>query len=60
MDHLVLARRSDLVLMNKRRIYQKMYYVVPADHKIKVKGSNWNIPEKTTKENWGNQDEKKN
>ena len=37
-DHLIPARRPDLILINKRmRIYKIVDFAVPADHKINLK-----------------------
>ena len=39
-DHLVLARRPDLMIINKRkRICKIVYFAVPADHRINLKES---------------------
>ena len=37
-DHLVSARRPDLIIINKKkRIYKIDNFAVPADHRIKLK-----------------------
>ena len=37
-DHLILARRSDLIIVNKKeRTYKIVDVAVPADHRIKLK-----------------------
>ena len=39
-DHLILARRTDLMIINKKkeRICKIVDFAVPADHRIKLKG----------------------
>ena len=38
MDHLVSARRPDLIIINKKkRTYKIVDFAVPADHRIKLK-----------------------
>ena len=38
MDHLILARRPDLIIINKKkRICKIVDFAVPADHRIKLK-----------------------
>ena len=37
-DHLISARRPDLIIINKKkRIFKIVDFVVPADHRIKLK-----------------------
>ena len=37
-DHLILSRRSDLIIINKRKgICKTVDFAVPADHRIKLK-----------------------
>ena len=37
-DHLILARRPDLIIINKKkRIFKVVDFAVPADHRIKSK-----------------------
>ena len=37
-DHLISARRPDLIIINKnKRIYKIVDFTVPADHRIKLK-----------------------
>ena len=37
-DHLILARRPDLIIINnKKRICKIVDFAVPADHRIKIK-----------------------
>ena len=39
-DHLILARRPDLIIINKKkkkRIYKIVVFAVPADHRINLK-----------------------
>ena len=39
-DHLILARRPDLIIINKiKRICKIVDFAVPADHRIKLKES---------------------
>ena len=39
-DHLILARRPDLIMINKKkRICKIVDFAVPADHRIKLKVS---------------------
>ena len=38
-DHLILARRPDLVIINKKRICKIVDFAVPADHRINLKES---------------------
>ena len=39
-DHLIPARRPDLIIINKRkRIFKIVDFAVPADHRINLKGS---------------------
>ena len=41
MDHLISARRPDLIIINnkkkKKRIFKIVYFAVTADHRIKLK-----------------------
>ena len=38
MNHLILARRPDLIIINKKmRTYKIVDFAVPADHRIKLK-----------------------
>ena len=41
MDHLIFARRPDLIIINKKkkkkRICKTVDFAVPADHRIKLK-----------------------
>ena len=40
MDHPILARRPDLVLINKKkRTCQLMDFAIPGDHRVKIKES---------------------
>ena len=39
MDHPILARNFDLVLINKEKIVHLVYFSVSVDHKVKVKES---------------------
>ncbi len=37
-DHLILARRPDLIIINKKKsIWKIVDFAVPADHRIKLK-----------------------
>ena len=37
-DHLISARRPDLIIINKKRKFAKfVHFAVPADHRIKLK-----------------------
>ena len=38
-DHLILARRPDLVIVNKKRTYRIVDFAVPVEHKEKQKES---------------------
>ena len=38
-DHLISARRPDLIIINKKENLQIVDFAVPADHRIKLKGS---------------------
>ena len=35
-DHLISARRPDLVIVNKKRTYQIVDLAIPADHRIRL------------------------
>ena len=37
--HLTLARRTDLLIVNKKKACQIVYFNVPTDHNVKLKGS---------------------
>ena len=36
-DHLISARRPDLIIINKKKISKVIDFAVPADHRIKLK-----------------------
>ena len=36
-DHLIAARRPDLITIKKKKIYKIVDFTVPADHRIKLK-----------------------
>ena len=38
-DHLISARRPDLLTVNKKRTYRIEDFAVPVDHRIKLKES---------------------
>ena len=38
-DHLIPARRPDLMIINKKKIYKIVDFAVPADHRIDLKES---------------------
>ena len=38
-DHLISARRPDLIIINKKRTYKIVDFALPADHTIKLKES---------------------
>ena len=37
-DHLISARRPDLIIINKKRTSKILDFAVPTDHRIKLKG----------------------
>ena len=39
MDHLISARRPDLIIINKKLTCRTVDFAVPADHKVKFKKS---------------------
>ena len=55
-DHLILARRPDLIIINKKkkRICKFVDFAVPADHRIKLKEYERKINTSTLQENWKN------
>ena len=38
-DYEILARKRDTVLIKKKRIRHLMEFVIPADHRVKIKES---------------------
>ena len=38
-DHLISARRPDLIIFNKKRELAKLWTAIPVDHRVKLKES---------------------
>ena len=56
-DHLIPARRPDLIIINKKKkkkICKIVDFAVPADHRIKLKECERRISTSTLLENWKN------